>query len=154
MALNLPLPKQILTHAHWTMDRAKMSKSVGNVVDPFFALNTYGIDTLRYYLVRDGGIKDDADYKDEFIYGRYKNELQDGLGNLISRIMRSKKWNMSKAVHNGELPDDQTALTLSNAIKVLPDTVTQSMHELDPGAALRQIISTISMVGSYLPLAC
>ena len=154
MALDVPLPKQIFTHAHWTMNKAKMSKSVGNVVDPFVALDTFGVDTLRYYLVRDGGIKDDADYKDIFIYGRYKNDLQDGLGNLVSRIMRSKKWSVVEAVQNGELPRDPAALTLSHAIKVLPDTVAESMRVPDPGNALRHIMSTVSMVGSYVPMLC
>ena len=148
MALELPLPKQILTHAHWTMDRAKMSKSVGNVVDPFSTLDEFGVDTMRYYLVRDGGIKDDADYKDAYIRGRYKHELQDGLGNLISRIMRSKKWVVNEAVQNGEVPKEPKAVDLSKAVVALPDSVAQSMDELDPGTALRQIMNTISMVGT------
>ncbi|KAL8960249.1 MAG: hypothetical protein Q9183_005499, partial [Haloplaca sp. 2 TL-2023] len=62
LALDLPLPKQILTHAHWTLGHEKMSKSRGNVVNPFFALDRFGSDVMRYYLIRDGGIKDDSDY--------------------------------------------------------------------------------------------
>lgn len=55
MALDLPLPRNILAHAHWTMGRQKMSKSVGNVVDPFQILETYGTDSVRWYLARVGG---------------------------------------------------------------------------------------------------
>lgn len=60
MAAELPLPKQILAHAHWTMGKQKMSKSRGNVADPFQVLKDYGVDPVRYYLVRDGGLADDG----------------------------------------------------------------------------------------------
>jgi methionyl-tRNA synthetase len=60
MAANLPLPQRILAHSHWTMEKQKMSKSRGNVVDPIKIMNDYGVDTVRYYLVRDGGITDDG----------------------------------------------------------------------------------------------
>ena len=60
MAANLPLPKQILAHAHWTMNKQKMSKSKGNVVDPFELIDFYGADAVRYFLVRDGGLADDG----------------------------------------------------------------------------------------------
>lgn len=55
LALDLPLPKTILVHGHWTMDHLKMSKSRGNVADPFEAMETYGVDAVRYYLMRVGG---------------------------------------------------------------------------------------------------
>jgi methionyl-tRNA synthetase len=60
MAAGLPLPKQILAHAHWTMGKQKMSKSRGNVADPFQVMKDYGVDPVRYYLVRDGGLADDG----------------------------------------------------------------------------------------------
>lgn len=60
MAAELPLPKQILAHAHWTMGKQKMSKSRGNVADPFQVMKDYGVDPVRYYLVRDGGLADDG----------------------------------------------------------------------------------------------
>ena len=59
--LGLPLTTRLLTHAHWTVDRAKMSKSVGNVADPIKAIDEFGIDLVRYYLARVGGrFKDDV----------------------------------------------------------------------------------------------
>jgi methionyl-tRNA synthetase len=60
-ALDLPLPKRLLAHPHWTVNRRKMSKSVGNVVDPFQAIEEFGADLVRYYLARVGGrFKDDV----------------------------------------------------------------------------------------------
>jgi len=58
LALDLPLPKTILAHSHWTMNRQKMSKSRGNVADPFAAMELYGTDAVRWYLMRVGGTLD------------------------------------------------------------------------------------------------
>ncbi|KAI8091280.1 tRNA synthetases class I (M)-domain-containing protein [Gilbertella persicaria] len=85
MAAGLPLPKQILAHAHWTMGKQKMSKSRGNVADPFQVLKDYGVDPVRYYLVRDGGLADDGDYSEDMIRTRYKKDLAGQLGNLLNR---------------------------------------------------------------------
>lgn len=55
MAVGLPLPKTVLAHGHWTMDHMKMSKSRGNVADPFAAIELFGVDSVRYFLMRVGG---------------------------------------------------------------------------------------------------
>lgn len=55
MALNIPMAQRLLSHAHWTVEHRKMSKSLGNVVDPIQAIDTYGIDIVRYYLALVGG---------------------------------------------------------------------------------------------------
>jgi methionyl-tRNA synthetase len=102
MALDIPLPKQFLTHAFWTMNREKMSKSVGNVVSPFFAIDRFDTDTMRYYMANDGGIVDDADYDNLYIVDRYKKGLQGGLGNLVSRVIRGKKWDIRESVQKAE----------------------------------------------------
>lgn len=60
MAAGLELPKRIVAHSHWTQSKMKMSKSIGNVVDPFTAMKEFGTDTIRFYLMNDGGLADDA----------------------------------------------------------------------------------------------
>ncbi len=147
MALDLPLPRQILTHAHWTLGREKMSKSTGNVVNPFFALDRFGVDTMRYYLAHDGGIRDDADYDNSYIIERYKKGLHGGLGNLVSRITRGKGWNVRRAVQEGLVQSDSTlAMSLKEHLQDLPDAVATKMEELDPGAALHLIMDTVYKV--------
>lgn len=98
MALDLPPPKRIMTHAHWTLGKQKMAKSTGNVVNPFFALDRFGTDAMRFYLVHNGGLVDDADYDNEYIVTRYNTDLKNGLGNLTSRILNGKTWNVERAV--------------------------------------------------------
>ena len=63
MAADLAVPKKIVAHAHWTQGKMKMSKSIGNVVDPFTAMQEFGTDTIRFYLMNDGGLVDDAGKK-------------------------------------------------------------------------------------------
>lgn len=98
MALGLPLPKNILTHAHWTLGGAKMSKSTGRVVDPFNALDRFGSDVMRCYMAHYGGIKDDSSYDNAHIIKMYNVVLKGTLGNCFSRVLRGKKWSVRGAV--------------------------------------------------------
>ena len=156
MALHLPLPKQILAHGHWTLGHRKMSKSVGNVVNPFFAIHRFDADTIRFYMAYDGGITDDADYDNGFVIRRYKCELQNALGNLTSRITRGKRWNVKEAVqfgrqHNigsGELHD----LWQSTRVEDMPATVDGLMKDLQINRALQHIMAQINEVS--LPDIC
>jgi methionyl-tRNA synthetase len=153
LALDIAPPKQILTHAHWTLGRQKMAKSTGNGVNPFFAIDRFGIDTLRYYLAHDGGIREDADYANEFIIQRYKKDLQETLGNLTSRIVRGKGWSVRNAVTKGVshsktdgVLDEGMNRSQRELIKSLPKSVESKMHELDPGAALKMITGVLVQV--------
>jgi methionyl-tRNA synthetase len=101
MALGLPLPKKILCHNHWTMSNRKMSKSVGNVVNPFFAIQRWGVDPLRYFLMRNGSLQKDTSYSNDIIEMIYVKDLQANIGNLLYRVTRpkfEKRWNIKEAV--------------------------------------------------------
>ena len=151
MALDLPLPRQVLTHAHWTLGHQKMSKSTGNVVNPFFALDRFGVETMRYYLIHDGGIRNDSDYDNSYIIERYKKGLQGGLGNLASRIIRGKGWSIKKSVEeqavSGKAPAEGS-LAASHRILLmnLPEIVTAKFEALDSSAALKQIMNAVYAV--------
>ena len=151
MALDLPLPKQILTHAHWTLGREKMSKSTGVVVNPFFAITRFGVDCMRYYLTLEGGIKDDAMYDNSFIIDRYKKGLQNGLGNLASRVTRYKGYNVRRAVENCQGPIGQLDQDMSSFLVVVPGNASELMRQLNPGAALAKIMGTIYEVSGHTP---
>lgn len=72
MAAGLPLPKKLLIHSHWTVERRKMSKSLGNVVDPSVLVDTYGVDAVRYFLLNSGGVTNDGDFSEmQLIKGVY-----------------------------------------------------------------------------------
>jgi len=86
MAAGYPLPKRILCHGHWNLGATKMSKSLGNGVDPFDLVSSYSSDALRYYLIRESRIDSDTEFCLETLRSTYNGVLANQLGNLFSRI--------------------------------------------------------------------
>ncbi|RWA03125.1 hypothetical protein EKO27_g11981 [Xylaria grammica] len=147
MALDLPLPKQVLSHGHWLMSKQKMSKSIGNVVNPFFALDRWGVDTMRYFLIYSGHVSGDAEYNNTFIVERYKKGLQGGLGNLLNRVTRSNNWSVRQAVDN--LTKTRASVLsppVENHMAYLEKVVEKAdsqMKELNPSWALQEIMEAV-----------
>lgn len=165
MALGLPLPKQVLTHAHWTLGRQKMAKSTGNVVNPFFAMERFSPEIMRWYLTQEGGITDDADYDNIFIIQKYKKGLQGGLGNLASRITRPKGWSVERAVKRYAMDResagvsqvqgasqmfDQTAREFHERLSTLPSNIDQHMRNLFPNKAVQEIMQAVYDANAFL----
>lgn len=86
IGLNLPLPKTLLVHGHVLSGGTKMSKSLGNVVDPIEIINTYGVDAFRYYFLRHIPTHDDGDFTWEKFETAYNHELGNELGNVVQRV--------------------------------------------------------------------
>ncbi|KAI9652151.1 MAG: methionyl-tRNA synthetase [Alyxoria varia] len=176
MALDIQPPKRILTHAHWTLGHQKMAKSTGNVVNPFFAMDRFTTDVMRYYLAHDGGVSQDADYDNAHIIKRYKKGLHGGLGGLTSRITRGKQWNVREAVRFGISEDflqlqsksltnrwgggpfdylDNTSLTtrvteLWGQLFSLRANVDHFFHDLDVKNAVNVIMNVIHQTNIFL----
>lgn len=86
MAAKLRLPSKIIIHGFVTLEGEKMSKSLGNVLDPFELVKEYGSDVLRYYILREFSLAQDGDFNRATLLERYNKELANGLGNLLSRV--------------------------------------------------------------------
>jgi len=157
LALDLPLPVKVISHAHWTLGKQKMSKSVGNVVNPFFALDRFGADVLRFFLAYDGRIADDSDYDNLRIVERYKKHLQGGLGNLVSRITRSKAWNLRSVVKEAHrraqtgvpYPDEDDARQWET-LKEAHEKIEEQMANYDLPGGLQSIMQIVADVRSYI----
>jgi len=87
LGLGLDLPKKIFAHGFFTVAGHKMTKTLKNVVDPVALCQKYGVDTLRYFLLREFPFGDDGDFSEEKLQQRYKNDLQHDLGNLVQRVL-------------------------------------------------------------------
>lgn len=100
IALGLEAPKHIAVHGHITVDGQKMSKSTGNVVDPFALVEKYGVDTVRYFLLSQIAMQNDGDFSEERLREMYTAHLANGLGNLCSRVT-----NMIEKYCGGVVPE-------------------------------------------------
>jgi methionyl-tRNA synthetase len=123
MGLDLPLPGNIFAHGWWTRDGKKMSKSIGNVVDPNEVVDAYGPDAFRYFVLREVPFGLDGDFSTETFITRFNTELANDLGNLLSRVMTMVgKYFDGKVPPTGpEQPGDRELRAIAEGIPALID---------------------------------
>ncbi len=111
-ALGLPMPRSFFAHGWWLTDGEKMSKSVGNVTDPMDMMDRYGIDALRYYLLAEMTLGQDASFTEDNFILRYNADLANDLGNLTSRVLKMIARDFDGVIPpRGEPGPDEAALT-------------------------------------------
>eukprot|EP00580_Thalassiosira_gravida_P017836 CAMPEP_0201658382 /NCGR_PEP_ID=MMETSP0494-20130426/1278_1 /ASSEMBLY_ACC=CAM_ASM_000839 /TAXON_ID=420259 /ORGANISM="Thalassiosira gravida, Strain GMp14c1" /LENGTH=591 /DNA_ID=CAMNT_0048135361 /DNA_START=41 /DNA_END=1816 /DNA_ORIENTATION=- len=117
LAAGLPLPKRIFAHGWWTKDGEKISKSLGNVIDPVDLINTYGVDPTRFFLMSEVNFGSDGDFSDQKMIYKVNANLSNELGNLNQRIMTLVFKNCNKAVpaEIGALTEEDEALLATAA---------------------------------------
>lgn len=149
MSADLPLPHHILVHGFLFNRGEKMSKSVGNVIDPLALSETYGIDTLRYFFMREVPFGQDGSYSHEAILQRHNADLSNDLGNLVQRTLSIIARNCGGTFpHCGALtPADETLLS---AAQVLPLKVRESMKNFSLHLALQEIWNFIAEGNRYI----
>ena len=148
-ALDLPLPKTIFAHGWWLMDNKKMSKSLGNVIDPVYLINNYGADALRFYLLREITLGLDGDFNMDNFITRYNSELANDLGNLVSRTTA-----MLQKYTGGKLPGFGEAGSidehLSKAICDITSTLNERYDNYDFARILEETFKFINTVNKYI----
>ncbi len=139
MGAGIKIPKKILVHGHILSSGQKMSKSVGNVVDPIELIDKWGADAVRYYLLREIPTTGDGDYSTERFAEAYNSGLANDLGNLLSRVLK---------LANGTVPSP--ILSSSLMAESLSKTVTDSMATFQLNLAVEQIWGIIRELNQYV----
>lgn len=149
MALDLPLPKKLSVHGYINFNGVKMSKSIGNVVDPFVLGERYGVDSIRYHILREMPFGSDSDYSNEIMINRINSDLANDLGNLVSRTVA-----MVVKYFDGTLPAEREegefdADLKEMAVRLTP-AVTSLVDETKLSSALTEIMNVVSRANKYI----
>ena len=149
MAAGLPVPKRIFSHGWWTVEGAKMSKSVGNVVDPLDLVDRFGLDAVRFFLLREVPFGNDGDFSERALISRLNTELANDLGNLCQRSLSLIARNCGGVLPEaGDPTEDDTAL-LRQAL-ALPAQLRIRMDRQAMSDALEDVWKLVRAANAYI----
>ena len=143
LSAGLELPKAIYAHGFITVDGQKMSKTVGNVIDPFDLIKKYGTDAVRYFLLREIPSNEDGDFSYKNLEARYNSDLANGLGNLAARILTLAE---GENLSGGQLPSHEITHKIEAAQRAVDEKIAEfKLHE-----ALAAIWDLIGFANGYV----
>ena len=149
LSAQVPLPTTLFVHGYISLEGEKMSKSRGNVIDPVFVAETYGIDSLRYYLLRRAHPTEDSNFTRDHFIRVHNSDLADQLGNLLSRVI-----GMVSRYYDGVVPaahgDDPAGKALKNYANDLAAKMREAMDNYNPAEAMTAVWDLVAEANRYV----
>ena len=149
LSAGIKLPDSIFAHGWWLMGESKMSKSLGNVINPMDLIDDYGVDPVRYYLMREMVLGQDSNFTMESFIQRYNSDLANDFGNLLSRVTTLIKKN-----YDGKIPEPGEYLDSDLQIRLKGESLSSKVEvligEMRLNEAIEDIMQYIRTVNKYM----
>ena len=151
MSADISLPETIFAHGWWLSDQSKMSKSTGNVIDPLELIKLYGVDPVRFYLMKEMVLGQDSNFSIDSFIKCYNSDLANDFGNLLSRVSNLiNKFYSGVLVEGEELTESGVAIK-ENAIKTIKE-VSKLMDEMKINDAIDKVLQFVKSVNKFLEI--
>ena len=151
MSAELKLPRSIFAHGWWMSDQSKMSKSLGNVIDPLELIESYGVDPVRFYLMKEMVLGHDSNFSMDSFIKCYNSDLANDFGNLLSRVS-----NLVNKFYNGSLVEgedlSEDGLAIKKNAKETINEVSMLMDEMKINDAIERVLQFVRNVNKFLEL--
>ena len=149
LSAGIPLPKTIFAHGWWLSGSSKMSKSIGNVVNPLDLIEQYGVDPVRFYLMREMVLGQDANFTMDSFVKRYNSDLANDFGNLLNRITTLLNKNFEGIIpEEGERTSDEESII--GSVEALVNNMDIKIKEMKINESIEEIMQFVRSINKYM----